>query len=242
MIRDSVKEAVKDVFEECTQTFAKEMARAFASEMAKSLNAISSATTRLIEAGDRYVRGKNKDVEKGTSDLENTMDQSNDSYNSDFDVTSTPLPSGRRKGEKPSDSPTRPPAAPAVPILEDLDSAFKISLPAIHFNIPKNKSETEIAKIIQDEVSSKAKMLRRDMQVIQNDILGKLEPNPSPTPPRGSPSTLGTDPTKRKPRRGRPAKESGTAPQATRSSSRSQKRQTTSSSTSQEISKVNQNG
>ena len=68
------------------------------------------------------------------------------------------------------------------------------------FKIPKDKNETEIAKILQDEISSRAKILRKDIQEIQFKILSNMDEKMN-TSSRSLPAPTVT---KRKP--GRPRK------------------------------------
>ena len=190
-IREAVREAVAEAFSTSARTLASEISKAFAAEMRREFDGLKV----LIE---RYVASRNRgseeddDFEDADDELEDDEEEAPDedddmSISEDGDkqegqngnhssnCSSTPNPSGLQARKGRSDPQALRQLGPLEPTMKDSAAAYTISLPPATFNIPKDKTETEIAKIFQDEISSRAKLLRKDIQEIQFKILSQMD-------------------------------------------------------------------
>ena len=106
----------------------------------------------------------------------------------EHDITiSTPTPSGRQQS-KPEQSnmvpPSNPPMAQAVnmqepiaksaPSLIEEPTSFTIHFPPTSLQIKKGLSEGELAKVIMDENAARAKVFKKDLRVIQQEIVNMI--------------------------------------------------------------------
>ena len=216
-IRDAVREAVAEAFATSARTLASEISKAFAAEMRREFDGLKVLIERYVasrnrgresddeeeddEERDDYETGVEEDSDED-DDMSFSEDGSKNGTNGNFDPnqSSTPNPLGRRTRKGQSASQAHRQLAPSELTMEASATAYTVSLPPAMFKIPKDKNETEIAKILQDEISSRAKILRKDIQEIQFKILSNMDEKMN-TSSRSLPAPTVT---KRKP--GRPRK------------------------------------
>ena len=189
-IKVAVKEAVTDAFQNCSQNFFQEASKTFAQEMAKSAADIRDATTALAAIMQRYA----EDMEE---DDDFSQEMSFESNINSRDCTSTPLPTGREKdvGSQTQQAQAARRPAPTAPSLVEDQSTFMISLPPTMIKIKKGKDEKEVAKIISEETNSRVKLMRKDLKLMQQQIISKNLLLP-PTLNLASNSTASDDATK----------------------------------------------
>ena len=139
VVKEAVKTAVTEAFQSSSQTFFQEASKTFAQEMAKSAAEIRNATSHLAAILQRYV--EEEEDEDDESDEESTFERSMESK----DRTSTPILSGRRRGESEIRE-TQPKEAarqlmPSAPYLKEEATTYLITLPPTTIKINKGKTE-----------------------------------------------------------------------------------------------------
>ena len=171
-IKSAVKEAVVEALRENVGDIFKEAAISFAQEMSKSLESINTATSQLVGLVGRYVNERSK------------KDSAQNADNHLILNASTPIPTGRQ-GDQPSNTPlpANPPVVPSAPSLTEDPTTFTIHFPPTSLKIKKGTNEQELAKIINDERTTRTKIFKKDLRIIQQEIINKNNLPPSPTPP-----------------------------------------------------------
>ena len=155
-IKSIVKEAVGEAMKESFKGIFQEAMKSFAEEMGKTAAAISSATSNLLEATERYVRKLNLRSMVNLDNKETFKDKH----------TSTPIASGRQDTR----SNMAPLSTASVMTISRTEADYVITLPPTEIKISKSLNKGDLSKAIVEECNARGKILKKDLKEAQEKI------------------------------------------------------------------------